>query len=173
MAQNQSRKAARIERRKKRKQGVGLNLTSLMDIFTILVFFLLVNSAAQTPPSNKDLTLPLSTAQKEMKESLMIMVTEESILVQGLKVADSSEAKALEDDLIPELLDELKRQSARIKSTTDDPIKATEITIMGDKEIPYKLLRKLMFTCTESDFTRISLAVMKKAGDGDGEASNE
>ncbi len=169
MAQNQSRKAARIQRRKKRTQVVGLNLTSLMDIFTILVFFLLVNSAQQQPPSNKDLTLPLSTAQKEMKESLTVMVTGESIIVQGIKVADSNEAKALEDDLIPDLLDELKRQKTRIKSTTDDPIKASEITIMGDKEIPYKLLRKLMFTCTESDFTRISLAVMKKAG----EASNE
>ena len=129
MAQNQSRKAARIQRRKKRQQGVGLNLTSLMDIFTILVFFLLVNSAAQTPPSNKDLTLPLSTAQKEMKENVLIMVTSDSILVQGLKVADSAAAKALEDDLIPELLEELKRQSARIKSTTDDPIKASEINV--------------------------------------------
>jgi biopolymer transport protein ExbD len=167
MAQQKSRKAARMERRHKRdKKGVALNLTSLMDIFTILVFFLLVNSAAQTPPSNKDLTLPQSTAKKEMKENVLIMVTGESILVQGLKVADSNEAKALEEDLIPELLDELRRQSARIKESTNDPVKATEITIMGDKEIPYKLLRKLMFTCTESNFTRISLAVMKKAGGG-------
>lgn len=165
----QSRKQARIDRRKKRNQVAGLSLTSLMDIFTILVFFLLVNSAQQQPPSNKDLTLPLSTAQKEMKENLTIVVNDESILVQGQKVADSAEAKALEDDIIPDLLDELKRQSERIKAGTNDPEKASEITIMGDKEIPYKLLRKLMFTCTESDFTKISLAVMKKTSGGDNE----
>lgn len=165
MAQNQSRKAARIERRKKRnKKIVALNLTSLMDIFTILVFFLLVNSAQNQPPSNKDLTLPQSTAQKEMKENVIVMVTGEDILVQGIRVAGSREAMALEDESIPGLHDELQRQSARIKQSTDDPVKASEITIMGDKEIPYKLLRKLMFTCTQSDFTRISLAVIRKAG---------
>ena len=165
MAENKSRKAARMERRHKRsKKGVALNLTSLMDIFTILVFFLLVNSSQNQPPSKDDLTLPMSTAQKEVKENLTIMVTERDILVQGTLVASAQEAMALEDDSIPGLLDELKRQSERIKSSSNDPVKASEITIMGDKEIPYKLLRKLMFTCTESDFTRISLAVMKKAG---------
>ena len=165
MSHKKSRRVQRVERRHKRSnKGVALNLTSLMDIFTILVFFLLVNSSQQQPPSNKDLTLPLSTASKEMKENVLIMVTSESILVQGLKVADVSYAKALEEDSIPELLSELQRQSARVRASTNDPVKASEITIMGDKEIPYKLLRKLMFTCTESNFTRISLAVMKKAG---------
>ena len=160
-----SKKALRVEKRHKRNnKGVALNLTSLMDIFTILVFFLLVNSAAQTPPSNKDLTLPLSTADKEMKDNLLVMVTSEAILVQGIKVADIAYAKSLEEDSIPELSEELRRQAARIRESTDDPIKRSEITIMGDQDIPYKLLRKLMFTCTESNFTRISLAVMKKAG---------
>jgi len=140
-----------------------------MDIFTILVFFLLVNSSQQKPPSNKDLTLPLSTANKEMKQNLLVMVTSESILVQGIKVAEVAEASALEEDSIPGLLEELKRQAANLKESTDDPIKLSEITIMGHQEIPYKLLRKLMFTCTESNFTRISLAVMKKSG----EQSNE
>jgi biopolymer transport protein ExbD len=165
MSSGKSKKALRAEKRHKRtNKGVALNLTSLMDIFTILVFFLLVNSASQTPPSNKDLTLPLSTADKEMKENVLIMVTSDSILVQGIKVADVAYAKALAEDSIPELSTELQRQAARIRESTNDPIKRSEITIMGDKEIPYKLLRKIMFTCTDSDFTRISLAVMKKAG---------
>ncbi len=166
MSKTKSKKALRMEKRHKRGgKGVALNLTSLMDIFTILVFFLLVNSSQQQPPSNKDLELPLSTASKEVKENLLVMVTSTSIIVQGEKVADVEDAKALEEDSIPELLSELKRQGERIRQSTPDPVKASEITIMGDKEIPYKLLRKLMFTCTESGFTRISLAVMKKAGD--------
>jgi biopolymer transport protein TolR len=164
MSEKKSRRAARVARHHKRAKGASISLTSLMDIFTILVFFLLVNSAQQQPPSNKDLTLPLSTANKEMKQNLLIMVTQGDILVQGQKVTDVESAKNLADDSIPELLAELRRQSLRIKASTDDPIIQQEITIMGDKEIPYKLLRKLMFTCTESDFTRISLAVMKRTG---------
>ena len=164
MSEKKSRRAARVERHHKRAKGASISLTSLMDIFTILVFFLLVNSAQQQPPTNKDLTLPTSTAQKEMKQNLLIMVTQGDILVQGLKVTDVESAKNLPDDSIPELLAELQRQAERLKESTDDPIKLQEITIMGDKEIPYKLLRKLMFTCTESNFTRISLAVMKKEG---------
>lgn len=163
---NKSRRAARVERHHKRSKDATLSLTSLMDIFTILVFFLLVNSSSEQPPTNKELTLPLSTANKAIKTNpLILMVSQNDILVQGLKVADANEAKKLKEDSIPLLLAELRRQSARIKESTLDPEKAKEITIMGDKEIPYKLLRKLMFTCTESDFSKISLAVMKKAGD--------
>lgn len=163
MSNHKSKRAVRVERRHKRNSKVAtLSLTSLMDIFTILVFFLLVNSSQQQPPTNKDLTLPLSTASKAMKQNLIVMVTSDSIIVQGIKVADVAEASKLEDDSIPDLLAELKRQSASLRESTSDPIKLSEITIMGHQEIPYKLLRKLMFTCTESDFTRISLAVMKK-----------
>ncbi len=164
MSHKKSRRAARMERHHKRAKPASISLTSLMDIFTILVFFLLVNTSQQQPPSNKDLALPLSTVQKDLKDNVLIMVTEYDILVQGQKVADVSSAKALTEDIIPELLIELQRQSDRIRASTDDPIKREEITIMGDKEIPYKLLRKLMFTCTESNFTRISLAVMKREG---------
>lgn len=170
MSHPKSKRAIRVEKRHKRlNKGAALSLTSLMDIFTILVFFLLVNSSQEQPPTNKDLTLPLSTANKEMKTSLLVMVTSESIIVQGRKVADVAEANKLVEDSIPGLLEELQRQSESLKASTNDPIKLSEITIMGHQEIPYKLLRKLMFTCTESNFTRISLAVMKKSG----EKSNE
>ncbi len=159
----QSKKAARIERHKRRRnRGSALNLTALMDIFTILVFFLLVNSSQEQPPSHDNLVLPISTATKELKDNLIIMVTSESILVQGVEVANAQIAKNLEDDSIPGLSEELRRQAQRIRANTDDPVKASEITIMADKEIPYKLLRKLMFTCTERDFTRISLLVIKQ-----------
>jgi len=162
-----SRKADRMNRRHKRasNKGVALNLTSLMDIFTILVFFLLVNSSQEQPSSNRDIVLPLSTADKELKQSLTVMVTSQDIIVQGEKVDDVKEVSDLKDDLIPNLSKSLKIHAASIRKNTDDPIKASEITIMAHQEIPYKLLRKLMYTCTDSLFSRISLVVMKKAGD--------
>jgi biopolymer transport protein TolR len=159
-----SSRAARMARRHKRNKVPSLSLTSLMDIFTILVFFLLVNTSQQQLPTDQDLALPMSTAQKEVEDNIVVMVTQYNILVQGQKIIDVYSAKNQAGDSIPELLVELQRQSERIRASTDDPIKWEEITIMGDKEIPYKLLRKLMFTCTESNFSRISLAVMKKEG---------
>ncbi len=42
------------------------------------------------------------------------------------------------------------------------PEEEREITILGDKEIPYKLLKRIMLTCSETHFSHISLAVSKK-----------
>ena len=78
-----SRRARRMERHHQRRKDSGLNLVSLMDIFTILVFFLLVSSSSvQQLPSSKDIRLPTSVAKKAPKETLVIAVTQKDILVQ-------------------------------------------------------------------------------------------
>ena len=83
-----SRKATRMEKKHdKHKAMGGLNLISLMDIFTILVFFLLVNSQdVETLPNAKDLQLPESYAEEKARENVVVMVTDDSILVQGLSL---------------------------------------------------------------------------------------
>ena len=76
-------RAARMERHHQRHQrNVTLNLVALMDIFTILVFFLLVNSGeVQTLPNAKDLSLPESVAEQRARESVVVVVTEQDLLV--------------------------------------------------------------------------------------------
>jgi len=159
-----SRRAARMERHHRRgKGGAVIQLVSLMDIFTILVFFLLVNSSSvQTVPSTKTLKLPASTAERTPKETVAILVNNADILVQGRKVADTGDALRLESDVIPDLLTELNYLSRRNRQTAADTGAAGNITIMGDKEIPYLLLKKIMITCTKANFTDIALAVMHK-----------
>ena len=73
----------RMKHFKEMQSGAGISLVSLMDIFTILVFFLLANSGAQQIPSRKDVKLPVSIATKAPGENLVITVTRDSILVQG------------------------------------------------------------------------------------------
>ena len=84
-----SARAKRMEKHHKRNKGAGtLNLVSLMDIFTILVFFLLVNSSdVETLPNAKDLQLPESNAEQKARENVIIVITDEAILVQGRQVA--------------------------------------------------------------------------------------
>ena len=79
-----SQRAKRMDRRHKRsKLGGALNLVSLMDIFTILVFFLLVNSSdVEVLPNAKDVQLPESIAEEKAKETVVILIGDEDILVQ-------------------------------------------------------------------------------------------
>jgi len=163
-----SGRAARMDRHHKRhKRNVALNLVSLMDIFTILVFFLLVNSSeVQTLPNAKDLELPESIAEERPRETVVIMVTDSDLLVQGRSVAQIADVTSRNELIIPELKAELQRQSERMlrQSAQDDPMER-EVTIMGDKEIPYSLLRRVMATATDADYGRLSLAVAQTTSD--------
>ena len=163
-----SARAERMERRHERgKKGGALNLVALMDIFTILVFFLLVNSSdVETLPNAKDIQLPQSIAEEKAKESVVILISEEDILVQGSPVAKVADVMKLKGNDIPQLRQALLSQNDRVlRRETQDDIADREVTIMGDKDIPYRLLKKVMATCTMADYGQISLAVLQKSSD--------
>jgi biopolymer transport protein TolR len=161
-----SRRAKRMERHHARaKRGGTLNMVSLMDIFTILVFFLLVSSSTvQDLPNAKKIKLPESIADQMPKETIVIMVSGEDIVVQGRKIADVDSVDKANRPEILALKEELERQSSKqlVKRTPDGKPIPREVTIMGDREIPYKLLKKIMYTCTKASYSNISLAVMRK-----------
>jgi biopolymer transport protein ExbD len=163
-----SARAKRMEKHHKRHgKNVGLNLVSLMDIFTILVFFLLVNSSdVETLPNAKDLQLPESIAEDKARETVVILIGEEDIIVQGKPVAKIDEVMAIKGNDIPALREALLSQNDRVlRRQAGQEIANREVTIMGDKEIPYRLLKKVMATCTQSDYGQISLAVLQKSSD--------
>jgi len=163
-----SARAQRMEKRHDRGKKLGaLNLVSLMDIFTILVFFLLVNSSdVQTLPNAKDIQLPQSIAEEKAKETVVILIGEEDILVQGTVIAKVDDVMRRKGNDIPELRQALMAQSDRVlRREAQDDIAGREVTIMGAKDIPHRLLKKVMATCTESDYGQISLAVLQKSAD--------
>jgi biopolymer transport protein TolR len=163
-----SGRVARMERHHKRhKRGASISLVSMMDIFTILVFFLLVNSTeVEVLPSAKDIQLPESIAEEKARESVVVLVTDTELLVQGRAVADIAAITARDEVLIPELKAALEEQTARtLRDETREDVAGREVTIMGDREIPYSLLKKVMATCTAADYGQLSLAVLQKASD--------
>jgi biopolymer transport protein ExbD len=142
----------------------GLNLTPLMDVFTILVFFLLFHSSGgdilDTP---KQIKLPDSVVETKPRETIVIMVSPEAVLVQGEAVIGTP--KLLDDRIqsvagITERLTQLERNVIGISTKTIAESK--EVTILADKTIPFKVLKKIMSTCTASGYGRISLAVIQK-----------
>ena len=163
-----SARAKRMEKHHRRNKGSGvLNLVSLMDIFTILVFFLLVNSSeVQTLPNTKDLELPESIAETKPDETVTILIGRTDILVQGEPVAKIADVLATKGNDIPALRQALLSQNDRVlRREARDNIAGREVTIMGDKDISYRLLKKVMATCTASDYGQISLAVLQKSSD--------
>lgn len=169
-------RASRMERHHKRMAKESkLSLVSLMDIFTILVFFLMFNASdVQVLQTDNSVKLPESNAETSAQETLVLLVNAKHILLQGQKMAVVSEVMSQASDIIPALEKELNYQKNRVKiiSVNNDPENiqqdiARAITIMGDKAIPYSLLKKIMQTCAQAGYTNISLAVEQKPTVGD------
>lgn len=161
-----SRRAKRMEKNHKRSKSPGLNLISLMDIFTILVFFLLVNSSdVEVLPNAKDIQLPESVAEEKARETVVVMVSDKYILVQGQRVADTPDVLASGSMVIPEVEEALRRQAQKLilKDAERAQVENREVTIMGDKGLPYQLLKRVMASCTAANYGRISLAIVQKA----------
>lgn len=159
----ESAKAKRIKRHQRRgKQQSKLNLVSLMDIFTILVFFLMVNSSSDVQVLNQDnkIKLPVSSADQMPKDALALAVTEQDILIGGRAIVKVAALKAFDGEIEPLLKAELDYQAARSSASVSES--GRPITIVADRELSYELLKKIMSTCVEAGYASISLAVNRQ-----------
>lgn len=160
-----SRRAQRMDRHHARsKRTTGINLVSLMDIFTILVFFLLVNSSdGEVLPTHKSVMLPESISEERPRITVTIMVNAETVMLHGNVIASVASLMQEETTISQPLTTALEQQYRTMRHSTPDgnPVQR-EATIMGDREIPYRLLKKVMASCAQAGFDRISLAVLQK-----------
>ncbi|NNG11938.1 MAG: biopolymer transporter ExbD [Halobacteria archaeon] len=159
-----SRRAKRMERQHVRHgRGMALNLVSLMDIFTILVFFLLVNASdGEILPTHKSVELPESISEQQPRVTVTVMVNEDNILLHGQVIASVANVMKEQGSYSKVLRAALIKQAGDMPSVGGDTAEHREATIMGDKAIPFRLLKKVMVSCTQAGFNRISLAVMQK-----------
>ncbi|MDX1482503.1 MAG: biopolymer transporter ExbD [Woeseiaceae bacterium] len=143
-----------------------MNLTSLMDVFTILVFFLLVNSGSvEIMEAPKGVELPESRVESKPRETVVIFISPEEVMVQGkvvAQVADIVEGKADSVDIVSARLAELKKQV--VGPSTLAVSQSQEVTILADKSVPFMVVKTIMSTCTGQGFEHVSLAVTQKNG---------
>ncbi|MDH5471845.1 MAG: biopolymer transporter ExbD [Gammaproteobacteria bacterium] len=158
-----SRRMKRMARRS--RKAPAMNLTSLMDVFTILVFFLLSSSSSgvviEVP---KKIVLPSSVVETEPRETIVLKVTEDMILVQGEPVVSMDEILSNKSPIIPEIgarLSELRKSVIGV--STKKAYESKEVTILAHETIPFNVLKKVMGTCSGMGFENISLAVIQKA----------
>ncbi len=158
-----SRRLKRMSRN--RVKITKMNLTSLMDVFTILVFFLLVNSGSvEILDAPKEVTLPESRVETKPRETVVIFVSKEEVLVQGelvaivenILVGDSGSTDAITTRLA-ELKDNVVGPSTLAVSGS------LEVTILADRSVPFIVIKRIMSTCTNEGYENVSLAVIQKA----------
>lgn len=153
----------RAERRGRNQGALDMNLVALIDIFTILIFFLLSSAAGvEMLPSHKAVKLPESLSQSAPRETVVVVVSASEILVEGRRVASVAEAMASQGDVIAPLAAELRMHAGRTVVRAENAAKGRALTIMGDKAIPYALLRKVMTTAARSNYVDVSFAVSQK-----------
>lgn len=164
----ESRRLRRMERNNKR-HSASLNLIPMLDVLSVLVFFLLFHSFNGDLPEQR-LMLPQSVVETKPRGTVAISVTPEAVLIQGEPVVGTS---ALFDDRIgtvPEVTERLAQiqRSMNSEAGTNSVAEAEtrEITLLADKTIPFNVLKKIMTSCTASGYGKISLAVIQKTTHG-------
>ena len=139
-----------------------LNLIPLIDILSVMVAFLLVYSTeVEVIQNTKGIEIPQSIAQAQPKQSVVVMITKDQLFVQGELITSVTDIQAANTPLIEPLRAALKRPLL-VGDVAAKDLAAREITVMGDKSLPYDILKKVMATCTDADYGKISLAVLQK-----------
>lgn len=155
----QSMRAKRMARSHSRnKIGSKLNLVSLMDIFTILVFFLMVNNGdVEMLQADENIALPESRSEQSPDATLLIKITPTELSISGEAVVllDQIDGNAA---VIEALAIVLNDKAGSLDSGTQ-PDAGWSVTIMADQAMPYHLLKQLLATCANSGFRDVSLAV--------------
>jgi biopolymer transport protein ExbD len=162
----QSQRAKRMVRHRGRLNLVPkLNLVPLIDCFVLLIFFLLINYSTEVEvlQGDKTVQLPASISETLPKENLVVVVNASEILVSGRRVGSITEMMANDAAKFEPLETELKYLASKAAPLTDEEkTEGRSITILGDREIPYEQLKKIMATCVAAEYRNISLAVLHK-----------
>ena len=141
--------------------GIELNLIPLIDILSVMVAFLLVYSTeVEIIQNSKCIEIPQSVAQTAPNHSVVVMITKTELFVQGERIGSIHDLQATPDTVTESL--RVALQHSRPTDTGGAATAAPEVTIMADKSLPYEVLKKVMTTCTDADYVRISLAVLQK-----------
>jgi len=156
-----SRRMQRISRYQSKPQGISL--ASLMDVFTILVFFLLVNSGSEVLEPPRQLILPESVVETKPRETVVIYVNTDEVLVQGEPVVRVADVLAMDGQDIAPIVARLAALQDRVIGVRTQAIaQSDEVTILADKSVPFSVVKQIMSSCTAQGYTRISLAVIQK-----------
>jgi biopolymer transport protein TolR len=155
----------RIKRHRLRRHGANhFALIPFIDMMTILVVFLLAHTAeVDILPNTKNISIPQSLSDRKPSAAVVVMVTKDSVFVDGQLVGSVSDVVANQGTAFAPLKSALLAQNDRsLRSAQQTDASKREVTILGDKSTPYSVLKKIMLTCSEAEYGKVSFAVVER-----------
>jgi biopolymer transport protein TolR len=155
----------RIKRhRQRRHAGSHFVLIPFIDMMTILVVFLLAHTAeVDILPNTKNISIPQSLSDRKPSAAVVVMITKDSVFVDGQVVGSLNDVIANQGPFFAPLKAALMAQNERsLGGAERTDIAKREVTIMGDKSTPYSVLKKIMLTCSEAEYGKVSFAVVER-----------
>lgn len=161
---SESRRQKRMSRNSRKGGSTGMMLTSLMDIFTVLVLYLIANQGtgvSVNPPRN--VQIPDSVVETSLRRTIVMTVSGTEVLIQGVAIATVADVLSSTLDYIEPIREEMLRMKSIAAEQGDKGIsESNEVTIVADRGVPFKVLKRLMSTSSSAGFDKISLAVNQK-----------
>jgi biopolymer transport protein ExbD len=153
-----------MPRQSRERVDAHLNLIPLIDILSVMVAFLFVYSTdVEVIQNSRGVSIPQSSTDTQPKQSVVVMITKDALLVQGETVASMAEITDPKTQIIEPLRMVLQRPIAGLDAAArDSALASQEVTVMADRTLPYEVLKKVLATCTAAAYGKISLAVLQK-----------
>jgi len=152
-----------LQHQLRNRADAELNLIPMIDILSVMVSFLLVYSTeVEIVQNSKGIEIPQSISEQRPHQTVVVMLTKDEVFVQGERVASVADVAGSTSNIIAPLSAALKRPTLIGVEMTDKTIAEREVTVMADKTLPYEVLKKVMSTCTDADYGRISFALLQK-----------
>ena len=154
----------RLKRRKRHRGASHFALIPFIDMMTILVVFLLAHTAeVDILPNTKNISIPQSLSERKPNAAIVVMVTTDSVYVDGKLVGSIAEIVANSGNVFEPLKAALVAQNElALGGAQRTEIAKREVTIMGDKSTPYFVLKKIMLTCSDAEYGKVSFAVVER-----------
>jgi biopolymer transport protein ExbD len=138
-------------------------LVPMIDMLVILVVYMLVHTADyEILPNTKNISIPQSDSESRPRESTVMMITRDTIFVDGQDTAKVADLDAGSAPAFEALRAALSAETQKVAQLRPDDPSAKEVTVMADRTLPYSLLKKIMMAATSADVSKMSLAVIEK-----------
>jgi biopolymer transport protein ExbD len=135
-------------------------LTSLVDVMTILLVFLIKNFSVEgiliTP--SQDLILPVSSSEKEAQVRSTIEITRNVIVSEGHEIITIEKIMRTDSMLITPVFDWMKA----VRSRNQNSNTTSSLLIQCDREVEFSVIKKVMFSCSKAGFTDFSVLVIQE-----------
>lgn len=172
---------------KRKALGFYLNLTPMIDMFTILVVFLLITFSAsgEILMSSAEIQLPAAYSNRPLERVPTIAISANSIVFEGEEVVKTAAVteKLVVDQKIPELAKRLKESQEAYRRNHQDPAdpelrkkwieEAKQIIIQADRKVPFEVIRLVMTTAAIESYSAINFAIDVKGGGTHTETAKE